>query len=85
MEDYTDPDNEDLTGIELVPEKFTEARKRARITQAQAARAIGLHRSAMNRVERGRRLLSATALARFCLLTNAQISELTNVETVKAA
>ncbi len=57
-----------LDRITIRPELLRAARNRAGLTQAEAARLLGLSRQTLWSYERGRGLPSANVLARICVL-----------------
>ena len=61
---------------EAVGQRLKEVRENLRLTQEEAAKIIGLERTAVIKIEKGTRAVSSTELARFARLYRRDLSEL---------
>lgn len=75
---------DDLATISFDHSKFKQARERAGKTQDEIARAIGVQKAMVSKIECGMGLPSVLVLARFCVLTNTTISELIRCDACTA-
>ena len=71
---------QDLTTIGIDVSKLKRARDKSALTQSAVARAVGVQKAAISKIECGRALPSADLLARLCNLYQVEIAELTRRE-----
>ena len=68
---------QDLTAIGIDVSKLRKARDRSGLTQSAVARAVGVQKAAISKIECGLALPSADVLVRLCKLYQVELSEIT--------